>query len=83
MTTVALERSSAFARLDNRHVEILTLSPEMKGLDRERELREAGAIDRRVKIRNLWQDLTTWSDRKLRRMIGTVDPDPSDRKSVV
>ena len=77
MTTVALERSSAFARLDNRRVEILTLSPEMKSRDRERELHEAGTLDRKVKIRNLWQDLTTWSDRKLRRMIGTVDPDPS------
>lgn len=83
MTTVALERSSAFARLDNRHVEILTLSPEMKGLDRERELREAGAIDRRVKIRNLWQDLTTWSDRKLQRMIGTIEPDPSAADDVL
>lgn len=77
MTTVALERSSAFARLDNRRVEILTLSPEMKGRDRERELHEAGTLDRKVKIRSLWQDLTSWSDRKLRRMVGTVDPDPS------
>ncbi|AZU01609.1 hypothetical protein CXR29_13640 [Brevibacterium linens] len=59
MTTVALERSSAFARLDNRRVEILTLSPEMKGRDRERELHEAGTLDRKVKIRNLWQDLTS------------------------
>ncbi|WP_420095197.1 hypothetical protein, partial [Brevibacterium sediminis] len=77
MTTVALERSSAFARLDNRRVEILTLSPEMKELDRERELRESGTIDRKVKVRNLWQDLTAWPDRKLRRMVGTVDPDPT------
>ena len=77
MTTVALERSSAFARLDNRRVEILTLSPEMKELDRERKLRESGTIDRKVKVRNLWQDLTAWPDRKLRRMVGTVDPDPT------
>ncbi len=49
----------------------------MKDLDRERELREPGTIDRKVKIRNLWQDLTAWSDRKLRRMVGTVDPDPT------
>lgn len=83
MTTVALERSSAFARLDNRHVEILTLSPEMKGLDRERELRVAGSIDRKVKVRNLWQDLTSWSDRKLRRMVGTVDPDPTAADDVI
>ena len=83
MTTVALERSSAFARLDNRRVEILTLSPEMKGLDRERELRVAGSIDRKVKVRNLWQDLTSWSDRKLRRMVGTVDPDPTAADDVI
>ena len=83
MTTVALERSSAFARLDNRRVEILTLSPEMKGLDRERELRAAGSIDRKVKVRNLWQDLTSWSDRKLRRMVGTVDPDPTAADDVI
>ncbi|WP_025779209.1 glycosyltransferase [Brevibacterium sp. VCM10] len=77
MTTVSLERSSAFARLDNRTVEILTLSPELKGRDRQRELRVADRIDRRVKVSNLWQDLTAWSDRKLRRMVGTLDPDPA------
>ena len=76
MTTVSLERSSAFARVDNRRVDILTLSPELKGRDRERELRDEGRIDRRVKGHNLWQDLTTWSDRKLRRMIGTDEPAP-------
>lgn len=74
MTTVALERSSAFARLDNRSVEILTLSPEMKGQNRGRELRAEGRIDRRVTVRNLWDDLTSWSDRKLRRMVGTIEP---------
>lgn len=77
MTTAALERSSAFARLDNRRVEILTLSPQLKDRDRERELRADGRIDRRVKVRNLWKELTSWSDRKLRRMVGTVDPDPA------
>lgn len=76
MTTVSLERSSAFARVDNRSVDIVTLSPEMKGRDRERELRDEGRIDRRVRVRNLWQDLTTWSDRNLRRMIGTDESAP-------
>lgn len=75
MTTVALERSSAFARLDNRSVDILTLSPVLKDQDRELELRTAGVIDRRVKVRNLWQDITSWSDRRLRQMVGTLDLD--------
>ncbi|WP_209371740.1 glycosyltransferase [Brevibacterium renqingii] len=83
MTTVALERSSAFARLDNRRVDILTLSPELKGQERELELRDEGRIDRRVKVQNLWQDLTTWSDRKLRRMIGTEEADPRSTADVL
>lgn len=75
MTTVALERSSAFARQDNRSVDLLTLSVELKGQDRERELRVEGRIDRRVRVRNIWKDLTSWSDRELRRMIGTSEVD--------
>ncbi|MCF2587188.1 glycosyltransferase [Brevibacterium sp. UCMA 11752] len=75
MTTVALERSSAFARQDNRQVEILTLSAELKDQDRERELRAEGRIDRRVHLRNIWKDLTSWSDRKLRKMVGTSELD--------
>lgn len=75
MTTVALERSSAFARQDNRKIEILTLSAEMKDQEREQELRAEGRIDRRVRLRNIWQDLTSWSERKLRRMVGTSEPD--------
>lgn len=77
MTTVVLERGSALARQDNRRVEILTLSPEMKSQDRNRELHAEGRIDRRVTVRNLWKDLTAWPDRKLRRMVGALD-DTSD-----
>lgn len=83
MTTVALERSSAFARQDNRTVEVLTLSAELKGQDRERELREEGRIDRRVRVRNIWQDLTSWSDRKLRRMVGTSQLDPAASRDIL
>ncbi|NJC56419.1 glycosyltransferase [Brevibacterium marinum] len=83
MTTVALERSSVFARQDNRQVEILTLSAELKDQDRERELRAEGRIDRRVHLRNIWKDLTSWSDRKLRRMIGTSDVDPAAADDVL
>lgn len=78
MTTVVLERSSAFARLDRRRVEILTLSPALRYRNRAAELRAEGRISRSVRIRNLWRDLATWSDRKLRRVGGrTVDIDLS------
>jgi poly(glycerol-phosphate) alpha-glucosyltransferase len=83
MTTVVLDRSSAFARQDNRRVEILTLSPEMKTQDRDKELHADKRIDRRVKIRNLWKDLTAWPDRKLRRMVGTLDVEERAIEDVV
>ncbi|WP_423058341.1 glycosyltransferase [Brevibacterium linens] len=68
MTTVVLERSSAFARQDNRRIEILTLSADMQTRNRDEELHEAERIDSRVRVRNIWKDLTSWPDRKLRRM---------------
>lgn len=80
MTTVILERSSAFAKEDNRRVEILTLAPEMKDGTREKELHSEGRLDRRVKIRNVWADLLTRRDRKLADMIGELEEteDPFD-----
>lgn len=45
----------------------------MKTQDRDNELHAEGRIDRRVKVRNLWKDLTSWPDRKLRRMVGTLE----------
>lgn len=80
MTTVVLERSSAFAKEDNRRVDILTLSPEMKDRTREKEVRSEGRLDRRVKVRNVWADLLARRDRKLSDMIGNLDEyaDPFD-----
>ena len=75
MTSVALERSSAFARQDNRPVEILTFSPNNSGKDREQELKTEGRLDDRVSILNIWEDLSTWSDTALKRMKGTAEPD--------
>lgn len=72
MTTVVLERSSAFAKEDNRTVEILTLSPEMKDRTRENEIRAEGRLDRRVKIRNVWADLLSRRNRKLSTMKGNI-----------
>lgn len=80
MTTVALERSSAFASVDNRRVDILTLSPEMKDKTREKQLRAEGRIDRRVRIRNVWADLLARPNRKLTEMLGEFEEleDPFD-----
>ena len=72
MTSVALERSSAFARQDNRPIEILTFSPNNSGKEREQELKAEGRLDDRVSIRNIWEDLGTWSDDELARMKGTA-----------
>ncbi len=77
MTSVALERSSAFARQDNRPVEILTFSPDNSGKEREQGLKAEGRLDDRVSIRNIWEDLGTWSDDELARMKGTAQPDTS------
>ena len=83
MTSVALERSSAFARQDNRPVEILTFSPNNSGKDREQELKTEGRLDDRVSIRNIWEDLGTWSDDELARMKGTAQPDTSALNDVL
>ena len=76
MTSVALERSSAFARQDNRPIEILTFSPDNSGKAREQELKAEGRLDERVSIRNIWEDLGTWSDDELARMKGIAEPVP-------
>lgn len=58
-TSACLQRANAFAELDDRHVEILTLSPN-NGADPEAlttRLREEGRIGRKVTIRNVWADL--------------------------
>ena len=76
MTSVALERSSAFARQDNRPVEILTFSRDNSGNERERALKAEGRLDKRVSLRNIWEDLSQWSDDELARMKGTAQPVP-------
>ncbi|WP_413333811.1 glycosyltransferase [Brevibacterium sp. GP-SGM9] len=58
-TSVCLQRANAFAELDRRTIEILTLSPK-NGEDPEaltERLRSEGRIGKRVTIRNLWADL--------------------------
>lgn len=81
-TSVCLQRANAIAELDERHVEILTLSPK-NGVDTEAltdRLREEGRIGRRVTIRNVWADLRNAEAHDLARIAEhssesiTIDP---------
>lgn len=67
-TGVCLQRANAFAELDKRYIEILTLSPK-HGVNPEaltERLRDEGRIGERVSIRNVWADLRRASDDELR-----------------
>ena len=77
MTTVSLERTSAFAREDNRYVTILTFDPKLDPEERGERLRSQGFLDERVQIRNVWHDLRAWPDAMLQRMAGKQKPDLS------
>lgn len=82
-TGVCLQRANAFAELDNRDVEILTLSPG-HGVKPEyvtQKLRNEGRIGQRVTIRNFWADLRRASDDDLRAIAAkgsAVDGSPYD-----
>ena len=57
-TGVCLQRADAFAELDGRHVEILTLSPRNDGPEAlTARLRGEGRIGKKVTIRSVWADL--------------------------
>lgn len=83
LTTVSLERASAFARQDDRPVTILTFGTAGSGTAREQALKSEGRLDKRVSIRNIWEDLRTWSDKDLRRMTGTAKIDESALQDVL
>ncbi|SMY13170.1 poly(glycerol-phosphate) alpha-glucosyltransferase [Brevibacterium jeotgali] len=68
MTTVALRRASLLADADKRRLDVLTLSPDLSPRRRQRELSRDGLISRRVRIRNLWEELRRSSDSALARM---------------
>lgn len=81
-TSVCLQRANAIAELDDRHIEILTLSPK-NGVDTEAltaRLREEGRIGNRVTIRNVWGDLRHADAHDLSQIAGnnsqsiTIDP---------
>lgn len=83
MTTVSLERTSAFARQDNRRVTILTFAHEQDPVERTKRLRSQGFLDERVRIRNVWHDMRTWPDEMLRRMTGTLHVDESATEDIL
>lgn len=68
-TSACLQRADAFAELDNRRVEILTLSP--RNDDPEAltaRLRDEGRIGTRVTVRNVWADLKRAAPHDLARI---------------
>lgn len=74
-TSVCLQRANAFAEIDDRRVEILTLSPK-HGTDPESltdRLRREGRIGDKVEIRNVWADLRRASEDELRRLAGSAE----------
>ncbi len=80
-TGVCLQRADAFAELDGRHVEILTLSP--RNDDPEAltaRLRGEGRIGKKVTIRSVWADLRRASPHDLAQIAShstesiTIDP---------
>lgn len=73
MTSAALQRASQFAEVDRRVVEILTLSPQMDPKRRRAALLASKKINRRVRIRNLWTDLRSMSDKQISRLQGTAE----------
>lgn len=81
MTTVALQRASLLADADRRRLDVLTLSPDVSPRTRQRELYLEGLISRRIRIRNLWDELRHASDHALGRMsAGAPAGNHSDRE---
>lgn len=73
-TSVCLQRANAFAEIDDRRVEILTLSPK-HATDPESltaRLRQEGRIGDKVEIRNVWADIRRATDEQLRRLTANV-----------
>ncbi|MFC4333781.1 glycosyltransferase [Salininema proteolyticum] len=73
LTSVLLHRSSTFARLGRRRVDILTLAYGLDVRARERELRETGRLAKKARLRNLWKELANLSDRKLAKGFAAND----------
>lgn len=76
MTKVMLRRTSSLARAWRRRAQILLLSGN-ENMDAVRgRLANEPALDRKVKIRNPWEELATASTRTLRKLLGEHMPEP-------
>lgn len=80
LTTAALQRSSAFADVDERNIEVLTKHHEMiDPVLRTQQLQETGAISKNVRIRNAWFELRNLEDGDLLSVPTELVPSiPSD-----
>lgn len=70
MTRVLLHRAAMFTRQAAVPVDILTLSPDLDLEGRTAQLRSHGLLPDGVRLRNLWDELRTASDRDLARLPG-------------
>lgn len=73
LTSSAVQRTNAFARSGHRKVEFLTLSPNMDPKVRGPELKRQGKLHRRVRVRNIWNDLCSVPDDAMRELTGNID----------
>jgi poly(glycerol-phosphate) alpha-glucosyltransferase len=84
LTTAALQRSSGFADVDRRRIEVLTKSDAM--IDpavRTRQLQTAGQLSSGVRLRNVWFELMDLADEDLHAVPTPQEPVvPSDDVAV-
>lgn len=73
ITNSAIQRTNAFAELGNRRMVFLTVDPKADPKKRTRELQAEGRLSKLVSIRNVWHELRTMSDRKLRNFPCEID----------
>lgn len=75
MTSAMLHRSRAFVRLAGVDVTIITYEFREDYDDVRKQLRERGDMIDGMHMVNLWEDLRTWGDERLKRAAGTFAPD--------
>lgn len=83
MTNVLLHRSSAFARLGGRRIDILTLAQDLDVRSCTRELRSSGRLGKGVRLRNLWDELARMSDRALAKGFAADRPVPDESEHLL
>lgn len=82
LTAVSLRRATAISEAARREMDILTLSPGLEPRIRQRQLRREGYIGKRVRVRNLWDELGRADDRELIALSGEhCVPHPDDAEA--